>query len=184
MYSSRAHHCVLGICIVKHSLQIMSNTIGSMSNHYFGLCRITLTSKEPTRFFHVKLSKYQPGSNWEHKEEFKRRWNKIFLYLILISLITIECIKSLELHLTGQSATKSLKEEWSKCKARIISCFFGMQKKKKLLIVTCAILLRMKLDLDSWWWRFLYFPCVICQDIYNLWSAKLCFQDCKDIVCS
>ena len=51
MYSGRAHHCVLGICIVKHSLQIMSNTIGSMSNHYFGLFRITLTSKEPTRFF-------------------------------------------------------------------------------------------------------------------------------------
>ena len=85
------------------------------------------------------------------------------------------------MHLTGQSATKSLKEEWSKCKARLRSCFFGMQKKKKLLIVTCAILLRMKLDLDSWWWWFLYFPCVICQDIYNLWSAKLCSQDCKDI---
>ena len=51
MYSGRAHHCVLGICIVELSLQIMSNTIGSMSNHYFGLHRITLTSKEPTRFF-------------------------------------------------------------------------------------------------------------------------------------
>ena len=94
MYSGRAHHCVLGICIVKHSLQIMSNTIGSMSNHYFGLYRITLTSKEPTRFFSASSCQRTNLIHTENiKRNFERRCNKIFLYLTLISLITIECIK-------------------------------------------------------------------------------------------